>query len=561
MYFNPDTREYNRMNENNVDPILAIEERKRKRLETWRLKQQLQQQQLEAQNQPKPKVSISLSKAKHKSKSKSKSSTRILNFSNPLFSKEFEDDFEDDRNNINGPGKKRHLDLLQLDSLMKTNDSNILTSEGSSQQGRKRRWDNVGESSRVANASNTSNDSAPDVLDQFMEKLQAGASGVIQSTLGGDQLDVDVSGSFVRNTRTDVLPGVSGGHISAEELLTYQNLKMKASASKNESNEDPLYNPSDWLSDATDNEDDEKEEQGRRDFIEALKQEKPTNAPIQQLEEYDIEETSPRPAQLAAEVKSEKSRREEHLRELELEAEKARKSSQNNEPELGRYLYDDLESGVVEEAERNLVAAKAAPDALTVLAELNKKKEIQAVDHSLIEYMPFTKNLYRVPRALATLKHEDVIDRRAKLKVRVRGHGAPAPLQSFEQAGLSEAILSILLDQGINEPYPVQAQCIPSIMGTCYIYDQHQLIKELLYSLFVLFPSILKAGRDVIGIAKTGSGKTLAYLLPLLRHILVQPPLGVNESGPIGLILAPARELAFQIHSVCKSFAKHLGLK
>ena len=71
----------------------------------------------------------------------------------------------------------------------------------------------------------------------------------------------------------------------------------------------------------------------------------------------------------------------------------------------------------------------------------------------------------------------------------------------------------------------------------------------------------LKAGRDVIGIAKTGSGKTLAYLLPLLRHILVQPPLADYETGPIGLILAPARELAFQIHSVCKVFAKQLGLK
>jgi ATP-dependent RNA helicase DDX46/PRP5 len=74
--------------------------------------------------------------------------------------------------------------------------------------------------------------------------------------------------------------------------------------------------------------------------------------------------------------------------------------------------------------------------------------------------------------------------------------------------------------------------------------------------------SISEAGRDVIGIAKTGSGKTLAYLLPMLRHILLQPPLAPNvESGPIGLILAPARELAFQIHIVCKNFAKLLGLK
>ena len=40
-----------------------------------------------------------------------------------------------------------------------------------------------------------------------------------------------------------------------------------------------------------------------------------------------------------------------------------------------------------------------------------------------------------------------------------------------------------------------------------------------------------------------------------------QPPLATGESGPIGLVLAPARELAYQIHSVCKVFTKQLGLK
>ena len=93
--------------------------------------------------------------------------------------------------------------------------------------------------------------------------------------------------------------------------------------------------------------------------------------------------------------------------------------------------------------------------------------------------------------------------------------------------------MQVLEKQNISDPFPIQAQCVPIIM----------------------------AGRDVIGIAKTGSGKTLAYLLPMLRHILDQPSLAPGESGPIGLVLAPARELAFQIHNVCKVFAKILGIK
>lgn len=56
-------------------------------------------------------------------------------------------------------------------------------------------------------------------------------------------------------------------------------------------------------------------------------------------------------------------------------------------------------------------------------------------------------------------------------------------------------------------------------------------------------------GLDVIGIAKTGSGKTLAFLLPMLRHVVDQPPLEADE-GPIAIIMTPTRELCMQIGNV-----------
>ena len=54
------------------------------------------------------------------------------------------------------------------------------------------------------------------------------------------------------------------------------------------------------------------------------------------------------------------------------------------------------------------------------------------------------------------------------------------------------------------------------------------------------------SGRDMIGIAKTGSGKTAAYLWPLLVHIMDQKELQPGD-GPVGLILAPTRELSQQV--------------
>jgi hypothetical protein len=319
-----------------------------------------------------------------------------------------------------------------------------------------------------------------DALDQFMDQLQSSelpnivtaelsiqAAGTMSSQaaflaslLGGAASASVAPSPTSAGGRPPKAVVASGGVITADQLLLLDSHPAR-------------YTPSDWMSDAApaseeeNDEDDEREQAQRRAMIEALKA-----APVPGLEQEpsanepaDGEDLPHRPAQLASEVKSEKSRREEQMRELERQAEEARALAEKAAaPELGR-LFNDAESGVMEEAERDLAAAQAAPDALQVLAELNKKKELAAVDHSKVEYLPFTKNLYRVPRALASLSNDEVVDRRAKLKVRVRGHGAPAPVSSFEECGLSEKILKVLATQNIHSPFPVQAQCIPCIMA------------------------------------------------------------------------------------------------
>lgn len=69
--------------------------------------------------------------------------------------------------------------------------------------------------------------------------------------------------------------------------------------------------------------------------------------------------------------------------------------------------------------------------------------------------------------------------------------------------------------------------------------------------------------RPSYGFAKhipQGSGKTLAFVVPMMRHIMDQPPLE-SMDGPIAIIMCPTRELAIQIHLEIKKFAKPLGLR
>jgi len=66
---------------------------------------------------------------------------------------------------------------------------------------------------------------------------------------------------------------------------------------------------------------------------------------------------------------------------------------------------------------------------------------------------------------------------------------------------------------------------------------------------------LVLAGRDVIGSAQTGTGKTAAFALPILSR------LGTHAPGPRALVLEPTRELAAQVDTFFRDYARFTGIK
>lgn len=116
---------------------------------------------------------------------------------------------------------------------------------------------------------------------------------------------------------------------------------------------------------------------------------------------------------------------------------------------------------------------------------------------------------------------------RADGRLRQTTHGnAPVTHPSFASLGVSPALTELLSQQGIEDPFPVQALTIPDAL----------------------------AGRDVCGKAKTGSGKTLAFGIPLLMRTTPAAP-----KRPGSLVLVPTRELAVQVGEVLEPLARGAG--
>src|SRR2546430_2249520 len=97
----------------------------------------------------------------------------------------------------------------------------------------------------------------------------------------------------------------------------------------------------------------------------------------------------------------------------------------------------------------------------------------------------------------------------------------------FSKFGLSQPMIEGVKAMGYSEPTPIQLRAIPLILE----------------------------GRDVIGSAQTGTGKTAAFALPILAQIAQHSP------QPRVLVLEPTRELAAQVETAIRDFARFTDLR
>ncbi|EGE03831.1 ATP-dependent RNA helicase DBP2 [Trichophyton equinum CBS 127.97] len=139
----------------------------------------------------------------------------------------------------------------------------------------------------------------------------------------------------------------------------------------------------------------------------------------------------------------------------------------------------------------------------------------------------FEKSFYKEHPDVSARSTQEVEAFRKENEMTVYGKDVPRPVQTFDEAGFPQYVMSEVKAQGFAKPTPIQSQGWPMALS----------------------------GRDVVGIAETGSGKTLTYCLPAIVHINAQPLLAPGD-GPIVLVLAPTRELAVQIQAEITKFGK-----
>ncbi|QHI38464.1 ATP-dependent RNA helicase RhlE [Kordia antarctica] len=101
-------------------------------------------------------------------------------------------------------------------------------------------------------------------------------------------------------------------------------------------------------------------------------------------------------------------------------------------------------------------------------------------------------------------------------------------MSTFQEFDLSNQLQFAIEDLGFTTPTPIQEQSF----------------------------SVIRGGKDVVGIAQTGTGKTFAYMLPILRDLKFS-----KQVNPRVLVIVPTRELVVQVVDQIQLFAKYINIR
>ncbi|CUM66699.1 uncharacterized protein PRCAT00004377001 [Priceomyces carsonii] len=100
-------------------------------------------------------------------------------------------------------------------------------------------------------------------------------------------------------------------------------------------------------------------------------------------------------------------------------------------------------------------------------------------------------------------------------------------VKDFKDLHLVPELMEAIENLKYTKPTPIQAEAIPQALE----------------------------GKDIIGLAQTGSGKTAAFAIPILQA------LWEAQTPYYGLVLAPTRELAYQIKETFDALGSSMGLR
>ncbi|PQJ69188.1 DEAD/DEAH box helicase [Polaribacter butkevichii] len=99
---------------------------------------------------------------------------------------------------------------------------------------------------------------------------------------------------------------------------------------------------------------------------------------------------------------------------------------------------------------------------------------------------------------------------------------------TFQDLGISNQLQYAIDDLGYVNPTPIQEQAF----------------------------SVVRSGKDVVGIAQTGTGKTFAYMMPILQDLKY-----ATQKHPRVLILVPTRELVLQVVEQIGQLSKYINTR